>query len=202
MLKKQALVSQGTHMFLSELGWRKPAFVRTVLQSGCNYRVKSLGTQKFHIPQKTNRITVPSLKLTVCTVKMMVGMRSFPFGMAHFQVRTVSFSWLYFTFFHHVLGWKKWKPPPKHSFLKRNAQKIWNSLHFLLYVYSNVFHKVIDSICYSFSLKNMKHAHSATARTFCKFLQINKKYISVRQSLLDLLALANGFSNFCSNRVA
>ena len=30
---------------------------------------------------------LPSLKLTVRTWKWMVGMRSFPFGMAHFQVR-------------------------------------------------------------------------------------------------------------------
>ncbi len=34
---------------------------------------------------------LPSLKLTARTWKWMVGIRSFPFGMANFQVRTVSF---------------------------------------------------------------------------------------------------------------
>ena len=36
-------------------------------------------------------IYLPSLKLTVRTWKWMVGIRPFPFGMAYFQVRTVSF---------------------------------------------------------------------------------------------------------------
>ena len=50
-------------------------------------RHKNIFKKNHWKPQKV----LPSLKLTDPTWKWMVGRRSFPFGMAYFQVRTVSF---------------------------------------------------------------------------------------------------------------
>ena len=54
-------------------------------------RVHLWNFSRFDTQNSHDSKEIPSLKLTNCPWKWMVGRRSFPFGMAYFQGRTVSF---------------------------------------------------------------------------------------------------------------
>jgi len=93
MVKSRWIFENNLTMNLSHLQIMMPTFFQNVPETG--RRDKSLEFGEKH-PRIHRYIAtfqrLPSLKLTFCTRKWMVRIRSFPFwGPAHFQVRTVSF---------------------------------------------------------------------------------------------------------------
>ena len=72
----------------TNLDWLAPK----ILKKGC-YHLTFDEVEQLHtlLSVVVSPFQLPPLKLTVRTWKWMVGIRSFPFGMGYFQVRTVSF---------------------------------------------------------------------------------------------------------------